>query len=312
MSPRLPIAALALLACTGCGDYRLIGQACPDGDCSVDPPPLSECGAQFELDRTQLAPEGDIDRCQLFTLDRLSAVGANGQVYLTRVEVTTMGFANHHLDIRIAPDIDEADGPIHCEELWNRNVRWVPLMASQGEGDVWDLSAAPLLTAKSQRLLINHHAVNMSEDTIDLDVTLDLRCAASPPAVVSHAFEFTDRMPYDVEGNAPFVLATGPCAFSKPVDVLRLYRRTHLITAYTVWRFGQAEPLWASGQDWMHAFEPPERFETGERLLWECEYFHTGDSPIRIGGESSDSCAVLGFYTLPEGGEDPSTERCTL
>jgi len=109
-------------------------------------------------------------------------------------------------------------------------------------------------------------------------------------------------------------LVSGGCVFEKDVLVSRLYRRTHLISAFSVETLrgaGKGELLWSSGLEWTRDLEPPLAVAGGEGFRWECAYDNTGDLPFEVGGDSPDDCALLGLYRLPGGGEDDSPERCT-
>ncbi len=299
----------------GCGGPRLVGSECASAaDCSGDAVPLAApqgCGVRFTLASAQAAPGVDLDRCELFTLDGLRSVGSSDRVYITATQALTVP-TGHHLDVRIAPEVEGfADGPVECTRLWARAVAWVPLMATQGETNTWDFGGAPLATARGYRLLIDDHFANSGADPVELHVQLDLTCASARPARVSQAFEFSNREPKLVAAGA-HELISGSCVFQKELLVSRLYRWTHLITSYSVWRLDQQQALWRSGTDYTLDPQPPLGFAAGEGLRWECEYDNAGDAPFEIGGNSSDTCSLLGLYELASGEEDSVPERCTL
>jgi hypothetical protein len=308
------------LACclwaTACGETRLIGAACPGWDCALGGRQALDpvvCGAQFASTPVRLAAGDILDRCELFTLDTLAAAGGDGQVYLTGAQAL-LSPVGQHLDVRLAPAIDGfEDGPVACQELYARAVPWIPLMTTQQGDDRVDLSGAPLVASASHRMLINHQMVNATGGPIEVSVVMQVACADSRPAIVSQAFEFSDReRQHVVPGQR--ALVSGGCVFEKDVLVSRLYRRTHLISAFSVETLrgaGKGELLWSSGLEWTLDLEPPLAVAGGEGFRWQCAYDNTGDLPFEVGGDSPDACALLGLYRLPGGGEDDSPERCT-
>jgi hypothetical protein len=313
-------AARLALACSvalsACGDVRVLGRNCLDGDCergSIGPPPPTGCGAQLQA-RVVTVPAGEmLERCELFTLDALPGSGEHDPIYLTRAEVFTSPLGQH-LDVRLAPQIAGFDdGDVACAELWTRAVSWIPLLTTQGGGGSADLSRAPLVASPSHRLLINQYAANAGDRAAEVSVTLNLACADAPPATVSQAFEFTDREQRDVlPGQRATV--TGTCVFDKDVLVSRLYRRTLWITDFSVYRLRGAEPdelVWSSGAEWTLDLEPALPVAAADGFRWQCGYDNATDLPFAIGGDSPDACTLFGFYRLPGGGEDDSLERCT-
>jgi hypothetical protein len=306
--------ALACCLCTAaCGEPQLIGLACPPGGCPASEPPLRDCGAEFRTERVPLPPGEILNRCELFTLDALAPVGENGHVYLTGASVMLEPPAQH-VDVRLAPAIDEFDdGPVSCERLFARAVAWIPLLTAAQHGNYVDLSHAPLVAASSHRVLINQDMVNKGEDAIDVSVVLDVACAATRPAAVSQSFQFSDSEGRLVQTGERFEVSAN-CVFDKDVLVWRLYRRTHLISAFSVETLGGpgggGELVWSSGPEWTLHLEPPRAVARGEGFSWQCTYDNAGP-PFEVGGDSPDACALLGFYQLPGGGEDESPERCT-
>lgn len=309
-------ARLAFVCCAwtaACGEPRLIGIACPESGCELATPPPTGCGTQLVSEIETLAPGGILDRCELFTLDDLPAAGDEGQVYLTRTQVL-LAPLSQHLEVRLAAEIDDFDdGKVDCEPLYERAVPWIPLLTTQLGDDILDLSRAPLVASTSHRLLIIHQMVNATDAAVDVSVVLNVECAEARPATVSQAFEFSDRERREVlPGERARV--SGNCVFDKDVLVSRLYRRTHLISAFRVEALGGAsdeELVWSSGLEWTLDLEPPRPVAAGEGFHWECAYDNAGDLPLEVGGDSPDACALLGLYRLPGGGEDVSPERCT-
>jgi hypothetical protein len=307
---------LACCLCTAaCGEPRLIGRACPPGGCDlIDPPPPGNCSVQLSTTPERVEPGKVLDRCELFTLDALPAIFDQGKVYVTRTQVRLTPL-RQHLEVRLAPAIDDFDaGPVSCEELYERAVPWIPLLTTRDVDDVLDLSRAPLVAATSHWLLIIHNMVNSSDEAVDVSVVLNVECAEVRPAVVSQAFEFSDRKSLEVKPGEQDAGVSNKCVFNEEVLVSRLYRRTHLISGFRVWNLddpGNRELVWSSGDDWTLDLDPPRPVASGDGFEWECTYANTGALPFVVDGDSPDACALLGFYQLPGGGEDDSPERCT-
>ena len=190
-----------------------------------------------------------LNRCELFTLDGLRSINSSDRVYITATQALTVP-TGHHLDVRIAPEVEGfADGPVECTRLWARAVAWVPLMGMPGRDQhlgLWRRAAghgARLPPADRRPLR------QLGRGPVELHVQLDLTCASARPARVSQAFEFSNREPKLVAAGA-HELISGSCVFTKELLVSRLYRWTHLITSYSVWRLDQQQALWRSGTDY--------------------------------------------------------------
>jgi hypothetical protein len=298
-----------LLASAACGDVHVIGRECPAAGCTVTVATLPDCGVRLSMPIVEVAAGGEIDRCQLFTLDGLTGAGPADHVYVSSAAPNPQPAAGHHLEVRIAPNVpDFVDGPVDCMQLWSRAIAWVPLMATQ-ENDPWGFADAPLVTARNHRLLIDDHFTNQAPQPVAIDVTLDIRCTPKVPSHVSQAFEFSDRKPQLVVPG-DMKTAGSICPFEKEVMVSRFYRWTHLTTSYSVWLQKEAEPFWHSSSAWILNLSPPLHFMAGDDVRWQCEYDNVGDKSFEIGGNSPDSCSLLGIYQLVSGGEDDSPERC--
>jgi hypothetical protein len=303
------------LCTAACGEQQLIGIACPPDGCPATKLPPGDCGAQFRTKPARVPANAILNRCELFTLEALEPAGDKGQVYLTSARVTPEPF-DQHVEVRLAPVIEDfEDGVVECTELYARAVDWIPLLTTTQHGNpVQDLSRAPLVARRSHRLLIIQDTVNKSDEAIDVSVVLDVACAATPPAAVSQAFEFSDRERLTVPRGAPLPVE-GNCVFDKEVLVWNLYRRTHLISGFRVVSLGGAdgggELVWDSGPEWTLVLDPPRTVPPRQGFSWTCTYYNEGPLPVEIGGDSPDACALLGFYQLPGGGEDERAERCS-
>jgi hypothetical protein len=312
MNARARPAILALIGglLLGCSAKREIGRNCPAGDCSVSvlDAAATACGADFVLPATDAVADEELHRCQLFTLNGLQSASGD-RVYITKA-MATMTPYSHEIDVRIAPEIaDVADGPVECETLLNRPLRWLPLIESQEGSEDWEFTSAPLIAARSQRLLVAERFVNPSAGPIAVGVALRIECANTSPARPSQVFEFTDGSSH-VVGPAEQVTISGSCSFDRGVALWRLYRPPDLITSFSAWRGAPRRPLWHGSAQWSIDLAPSLQLSRGEGLEWECVYENRSDVPFEIGGDSGYVCGLMGIYQLEHDGEDAEPLRC--
>jgi hypothetical protein len=328
------LCAAALL--TGCGQYRLLGESCEDGDCQHvggGLPPLGECGQRFVLEPKVVGGNERIERCALFTLDGLTSPPGSDRAYITVVDVHSEPFS-HDLDLRIAAELDDDlhDGlDTKCDDIARRAIPWLPLMTTYGETNPegpapitdprgpgfarWTFGGAPLVVGTKYRLYVNDAFINLGTQKVAAGVTIDVSCAEQKPAMVSQTFEMSTGTGTKliVPGGAHDAELHGNCSFQQDVIVSRLYRRTRLISGFLVTRFDDdvmGEELWRSTRDWVLDLDPPLTFRGGEDLYWRCEYRNDGETDFTVNGNTADACALFGLYRLPDGREDPAPDHC--
>lgn len=312
MRPLL-LPSLLLCSLTACTSDVMLGQACAEGGCEpaeVEPkqwPALEEpegpCAVQLPTSPHSVLPGDQLDRCQLFTLDALSA--PRGGIFLTRAELL-MTPASHHVDVRIAPQVPGLpDGEVSCAAIWeDDSIEWSPLLAAQGEWSHWVFTEAPFPITSRHRVLINHHYSNGRADTASsVGVKLNLHCTEEVPELVSESFAFEVRSSQQI-GPGESLEVVGEGRFGQAVDIISLFRRTHLIEGFAVERMdaeGGASLIWAgtAAGDWRYEPEGPLELEPGAGLRFTCSYENPDFVPLSIGGGSSDACALLGIYQRP-------------
>jgi hypothetical protein len=314
---------LGLLCALGCGERRLIGRECPGDGCAASTAPLPECAVRLESPPMPV-DAGEINRCYLFTLGALPPTGPRKEVYLTRAWAL-----GHHLEILLAPPdglsgIDA--GVVDCDDVVSSRS-WIPMMTTQGGGEVWDLSDAPLVVSPEYRIAIRQ--TGLLTQPGEIGVALNLECARTQPATVSRAFEFS--VAHELTSLAPAAQAdvNGRCFFRQSLLVSRLYRRTYPSQTIEVSALPENELVWGEDDDedagvsasndpeWALTLDPPRLFDAdaGAGLAWTCTYRNDTFETISLAGSESGTCSLFGFFQSPyspDAGVDPAGERCTL
>ena len=316
---------LLLLAAAGCAS-QASGSEYAEGDAAtaqvanlVLQPPAH--GFQVETRPLSIEPGEDIRWCEVVRLPG----GPSDVYYVDRIETA---MTDHSQDLIVSAAVVgsetdaamEAGAQTPCTragEAFGEDV--VALTSSQlGYHDQRYPAGVGHMLRGGQKLAVDYHSVNPSEQTLAAQVKLNFHTVAREAVVHSaHLAGFDNLTIYTPPGGRSSHLAE--CRVSEELLVSELVRRTQSRgTRFRVWIAGgerDGELLWVSRGpgDTRAELRNPLHLSPGEGLRFQCDYVNNTDLELRYGVNAGDEMCNLGAtYWLPDERPEAQPQGCLL
>jgi hypothetical protein len=325
-SPRhRPPLFLLLLAAAGCAT-QASGSDFAEGDAAaaqaaplVLAPPAQ--GFQVETRPLAIEPGEDIRWCEVVKLPG----GPSDVYYVGRIE-TAMTEHSQDLIVSAAAVGSETDAAMEpgaqtpctrAGEAFGEDV--VALTSSQlAYHDQRYPTGVGQVLRGGQKLAIDYHSVNPSEQPVSAQVKLNFHTVAREAVVHSaHLAGFDNLTIYTPPGGRSSHLAE--CRVNEELVISELVRRTQSRgTRFRVWIAGgerDGDLLWVSRGpgDTRVELHNPLHLSPGEGLRFQCDYVNNTDLELRYGVNASDEMCNLGAtYWLPDERPEAAPQGCLL
>jgi hypothetical protein len=157
-----------------------------------------------------------------------------------------------------------------------------------------------------QKIAVDYHFVNDSDEPVPAKVKLNFHTAASGAVQhLAHTAGFHNLTIYTPPGGRSSHM--GECLVGEALSVGELVRRTQARgTGFKVWRAGgdrDGELLWDSPDQNENRLELEQPIDLlpGEGFRFQCDYENSTDLELRFGVNASDEmCTLNAIYWLPE------------
>jgi hypothetical protein len=157
--------------------------------------------------------------------------------------------------------------------------------------------------ARGQRLLLNSHYVNGSDEPLEVDVAVNFR--AAPRRSIDHHVRTVELGTFDIDvpaGGQAAVESDWTVPF--PMNLVMLTSHSHKFTQaveIAVARGGGPFEPQLTTLNWedpaVVRYPRPLRLEAGDVVRWTCHYDNPGDQPVGFGLTTEDEmCFTIGFF----------------
>ncbi len=319
--------ATVLLVAAGCASQAVGDPSDPNGslewveaDLDLDPP---ENGFQIEIPGSMIESGDDIEWCEVVELP-----GRPTDVYyVNSIEAAMTGYGHYLRVSAMLPGSEtEANAAVGDRVLCQRagEVFGEELTDVINTQHLYDEVRFPEGVGKvfwgGQKVVIDHHYYNDSEEAVPAKVKINFHLAAAEEIrTIAHTAAFENLTIYTPPNGESSHL--GECSVTRGILVSGLARQTNRWgTSFTVWFSGgrrDGERIWTSTQwdrDTRYEFpDGPVALEPGEGFRFQCDYRNPMDEELQFGVNATDEVCVLHpTYWSAYEGEEVEDQSCLL
>ncbi len=262
------------------------------------PPDVPTSGFQIHLPPFSIPPNSERE---IYFMKRSPNTS---DVYVTKFEVAMRGHSHHFILYRNS-NSDIPEGVVRDFDPTMADFLGLSFQLGSQEASfsyAFPEGVGLLLPARSQ-LDLNSHYVNPGSTAEDGEVYLNVHTQSQAPARLAQSFLYSDPNfslpPNQVTTHTGYV-PTQP----DDVDLLMLTSHMHKHgTLFRIYKDGGVDngKLLYENDRWdtpkVMTFNPPLRFNKGQRLRYEVTYNNTTPQTLKFGFTSEDEmCVVVGYY----------------
>jgi hypothetical protein len=267
-------------------------------------------GLQVRLRPFEIQARTEREVCQLIELPNTEGVEFRE---LTIAMPAGAGYGSHHFAVFLYSGGDDQllgrepfDSP-GCAGVGTEFVSPILAFVQRPKQRIRLPKGVGLRLAPKQRLLLNSHYLNGTDETLNVDVAVNFK-AARRRSIRHHALSFQlGTVNIDIPAGASGS-ASGAWVVPFPMNVVWLSTHSHKHTTSVtvdVARGGTAPERQIETRDYteptVRRYAKSLRVEAGDRIEWTCNYTNTTAVPVRFGVTAEDEmCFAVGFFHLDE------------
>ncbi len=263
-------------------------------------------GVQVRLTPITIQPHSEREVCQLVTLRNRKAMDASE---ITIAMPSGATYTTHHFAVFLYQGDNPADIPagpfdrVGCAGVGDQVVSPILAFVQRPKQTIRFPPGVAVGLAPHQKLLLNAHYLNGSDEPVTIDVATNFR-AARKRTVQHHARSF-QLGTFDIAvppGQTGSASASWVTTF--PLNVVWLSTHSHKHTQSVdveVTRQGVVGPLELEtrlySEPTVNSYPTPLRVEPGDGFHWTCNYLNDTTRELTFGVTSNDEmCFTVGFF----------------